>query len=124
MFKRDSLPMASAASGETIIAQGVRVEGDFVSQGDVMIDGEVSGSVQTASSLRVGETAKIHADVTARSAVIAGVIEGNLHVAERLELLETSRIQGDVEAQILSVAPGATINGRVSMGVGASGERE
>ncbi len=96
------------------------MEGDFVSQGDVIIDGEVSGSVQTASSLRVGETAKIRADVTAHSAVIAGEVEGNLHVAERLELLETSRIRGDVEAQVLSVAPGATINGRVSMGVVAS----
>lgn len=103
-------------SQETIIAQGVKVEGDFESQGDVIIDGEVSGSIKTATALKVGEGARIHASVAADSAIVAGVIEGNVSVAERLELLETSRVVGDIEAKILSVAPGAIIRGHVVMG--------
>ena len=55
--------------GETIIAPGVRVEGDFTSQGFVLIDGEVLGTVKTESDLDVGERAKISADVTAATAV-------------------------------------------------------
>ncbi len=69
---------------ETIIAQGVKVEGDFQSSGDVLIDGEVSGSVVTQQSLRVGEAAVIEANVSAKSAVIAGRVKGNLKVQERV----------------------------------------
>ncbi len=118
MFNRreETNHMPSSNGQETIIAQGVKVEGDFTSSGDVVIDGEVSGSIQTAASLRVGDTAKITADVTAAVAVIAGVVQGNVKVAERLELLETSVVDGDITCRVLSVAPGARINGRVEMG--------
>lgn len=123
MFKQKS-SMASGSNNETIIAQGVTVEGDFSSQGDVLIDGEVTGSVQTSQMLRVGETAKIRADVIARSAVVSGEIEGNLRVEERLDLTESSHIHGDISATILSVAAGASINGRVSMNGEGHQEKE
>lgn len=116
--------MAASSNGETIIAQGVKVEGDFASQGNVSIDGEVTGSIQTAAALRIGEMAKIHADVTAESAVIAGQVQGNIRVANRLELMETAEVHGDLEAKIVSVAPGAVINGRMTMGGGVKAEAE
>ncbi len=117
MFKKQESQriMATGSSNETVIAKGVTVEGDFSSQGDVIIDGEVTGSVQTAQMLRVGESAKIHADVQAGSATVAGEVEGNIRVSERLDLLESSRVHGDIEARVLSVAPGAVVNGRVTM---------
>lgn len=116
MFKdKNKNGMSSSASNETIIAQGVRVEGDFHSQGDVAIDGEVAGSVETQSALRVGETAKIHADVKAASAVIAGEVVGNVFVSEMLELLASSHVKGDIVTGKISVAAGARLNGRVSM---------
>ncbi|MBU0646525.1 polymer-forming cytoskeletal protein [Patescibacteria group bacterium] len=105
----------SASQNETIIAEGVKMDGDFVSQGHVVIDGDVTGSVQTSQSLRVGETAKIHADISAGSAVIAGEVEGNVRVVDRLDITETAMIHGDVETQVLSVAAGAQLNGRVTM---------
>ena len=101
---------------ETIIAQGVKVEGDFTSQGHVVIDGDVSGTVSVGESLRIGESAHIQANITAASATIAGEVRGNVRVADRLELLETSIVEGDVEAQVLSIAPGARLSGRVEMG--------
>lgn len=115
MFSKDQKPMGSSGHAQTIIAQGVRVEGDFTSQGDVLIEGEVEGSVSTASALRIGETSRIRADVSAQSAVVAGIVEGNIRVAETLELLESSRVEGDIEAKVLSVASGAKVNGRISM---------
>lgn len=105
-----------AGANETIIAQGVRVDGDFHSQGDVVIDGEVTGSIETAQALTVGERARIHADVTANSANVAGEVKGNIHAKERLELLATSVVEGDVETANLSVASGAVVNGRITMG--------
>ncbi len=116
MFKKKQLMASHANGNETIIAQGVKVEGDFQSQGDVVIDGEVSGSVKTAASLRVGETAVIQADVRAVSAVVAGAVRGNIHVSDTIELLSSSSVEGDIHAKSISVAQGARINGRVTMG--------
>jgi cytoskeletal protein CcmA (bactofilin family) len=104
-----------SAGNQTVIAQGVRVEGDFVSEGDVVIEGDVIGSVKTAKHLRVGEAAHIQADVSAADAVVAGQVRGNLVVTGTLELLEASQVSGDIEAAVLSVSPGAKVNGRVTM---------
>jgi cytoskeletal protein CcmA (bactofilin family) len=126
MFKaKQHMAMPSTNSQETIIAQGVKVEGDFRSDGDVVIDGEVTGTVETQTFLRIGETARIKADVKAKSAVIAGEVQGNISVGEMLELLASSRVKGDITTGRISVASGAQVNGRLTMeGSGPSLEVE
>jgi len=101
---------------ETIIAQGVRVEGDFVSQGSISIQGEVIGNVKTDADLEVGQTARIEANISAKNARIAGEIKGNADIHERLDLSASARIIGDITTQTLSVEPGASINGRITVG--------
>ena len=120
MFKRTQEDQKetsmSTSHQETVIAQGVKVEGDFASQGNVIIDGEVTGSVKTNQSLQIGETAKIHANIVAENAVIAGEVKGNLQIEDTLELHASSMILGDIETQVLSISPGAKVNGHLSMG--------
>lgn len=119
MFQKTPMPIlreGSSEAAETVIAASVKVEGDFSSQGNVLIEGAVEGKLTTAKDLRVGERAKISAEVTANNAVVAGEIRGNLVVAERLELEPTARIFGDVRTKILTIAAGATVNGRILMG--------
>lgn len=101
---------------ETVIAVGVKVEGEFNSQGNVLIEGVVEGSLKTERDLRVGDKAKIDADVNAANAVIAGEVHGNMVITERLELEPTARISGDIKTKTLVVATGAEINGRIVMG--------
>ena len=101
---------------ETIIATGVKVEGDFVSQGDVLIEGRVEGSLKTERDLRVGSKASISANVSATNATIAGEVKGNIKIAERLELEPSAKLYGDVNTKILVVASGAQVNGTIVMG--------
>lgn len=115
--------MSSKNLQETTIAMGVKVEGDFTSEGDVIIEGEVNGSVKTLSHLRVGDSAKIHASVSAKNAVVAGEIKGNVTITERLELGEHSVVEGDITTEVLSIAPGARVNGKLTMGGYASSEK-
>lgn len=117
MFAHKENSMAHQHAGsETIIAQGVKVEGDFKSNGDITIDGELNGSLQTAAALHVGESAVIHAEVGAKEAVISGIIVGNLRVEDGLQLTASSQVSGDIVTQRLSIAEGAVVNGRISMG--------
>lgn len=114
--RQDSFMAAKGTSNETMIAHGVKVEGEFVSEGDVTIEGEVVGTLKTAQNLRVGESAKIAANVSAQSAVIAGEVHGNLTIGGLLELTASSRVFGDIETSILSIASGAVVNGQIRMG--------
>lgn len=108
--------MAKNAYSETIIAQGVRVEGNFMAEGDVIIEGEVRGTISTAGDLKIGDAARVEADVQAQNAIISGEVRGNLRIAGRLELLATSKFYGDLVANVLSVDAGAMMNGTVRMG--------
>jgi cytoskeletal protein CcmA (bactofilin family) len=117
MFSKPNMPILDANNeAETVIAASVKVEGDFNSQGNILIEGVVEGRLSTAKDLRVGERAHISADVSATNATIAGEVNGNINVTERLELEPTARVAGDVRTKTLTVSAGAIINGRVIMG--------
>jgi len=100
---------------ETVVGPSVVVEGDFASEGNIIVKGTVSGSVKTSRLLTVEKGAKILASVKAGSAVVAGSIRGNVKVDDKLDLLETSQVAGDIICQVLSVAPGALLQGKVTM---------
>ena len=114
MFKNSDIP--PSADTETIIGSTVKVEGDFVGKGNIVVEGEVSGSLKTDGEVRVGTRATINANISAASAMIAGTVHGNISVSERLDLTETALIDGDITAKSVSMTPGAVFNGKCAMG--------
>lgn len=100
---------------ETVVGPSVHVEGDFASEGNIVVKGSVSGNVQTTRQLTVVEGAKILANVKAGFAIVSGHIKGNVRVDDRLELTESAQILGDISCATLVVAPGALIHGKVAM---------
>ncbi len=102
--------------GTTIIAEGVRVQGDFRGEGPMIIDGIVQGTISTVAAIEVGPSAAIEADINAGSMVVAGKIKGNIIAKERLELLSGSHIEGDVVTRTLIISEGAILNGHCAMG--------
>lgn len=101
---------------ETIIGPSVKVEGDFVGEGNVIVEGIMNGTVKTKRNLKVGSGAKIYANVKATNALISGEISGNISVSETLELTETAKIKGDIKASIVIISAGAIFNGKCEMG--------
>lgn len=120
MFAKNSLPEGDYKDVETIIGASVKVEGNFVCDGSMIIDGEVKGNVKTSKNLNVGPKALIVADVQSGNARVAGEIRGNLQVNGLLELLESAKITGDIQATALIIAKGATLNGRCAMSESAT----
>lgn len=100
---------------ETVVGPSVHVEGDFASEGNILVKGMVSGNVKTSKLLTVEPGAKISANVRAGNAIISGEIKGNVRAADRLEVTGTARIAGDIVCKILVVEAGALLHGKVSM---------
>jgi len=106
---------------DTLIGSSIKIEGDLVSNGSINVEGEVVGSLKTEKRLKVGEKAKVVADVKAQEAYISGVIQGNLNVAGKVELTSTARVNGDIQATTLTIAAGAIFNGKSTMPESALG---
>lgn len=108
--------MAKGTGPETIIAFGVRLEGDLVAEGDLVIEGEIHGTIKTKGDLRIGDQALVEANIEANNAVVSGEIRGNILVHGKLELFPSSKMTGDVVTDVLAIGPGAQVNGNISMG--------
>lgn len=100
---------------ETIVGPSVNVEGDFASEGNIIVKGTVTGSVHTSRFLFVEQGAKIMANVRAGSSKISGDVKGNMKIRETLELTSTARVTGDIEVKVLSIEAGALVFGKISM---------
>jgi len=117
MFKETPTTPAQPINNEpeTMIGPSVKVEGDFITEGNIVVEGIVSGTITTSKNITVGEDSKIFADVSAENALISGEVQGNIEVAEKLELTATAKIFGDVTTGTLTIAPGAILNGKCKM---------
>lgn len=114
---------ANGGASETIIGSSVKVEGDLVSDGDIRVEGMVTGKIKTNKNLYVGPQARIEADVEAENAELAGSIKGQVKVSQSLNLTESGRIEGDIFCAKLSIASGAHFSGSCTM-PDAKGEGE
>jgi len=112
MFKETP---ATAHETDTIIGPSVKVEGDFVTEGNVIVEGTICGTIKTTKNLKVGPSSKIFANIWADNALIAGEIQGNLNIAKKLELTSSAKIFGDVKTSNLSISGGAILNGKCQM---------
>ncbi|TAN32654.1 polymer-forming cytoskeletal protein [Patescibacteria group bacterium] len=106
---------AGADNVETVVGPSVNVEGDFSSEGNIVVKGTVAGSVHTSKHLSVEEGAKIMANVKAGSARVAGEVKGNMKIKETLELTASARVLGDIEVKTIQIESGALLYGRIIM---------
>jgi len=113
MFKNE--PKINIKDAETIIGPSVKVKGNFHGHGNIVVEGIVEGSIKTGSNLRVGEKAKILANIEAKNATIGGEVVGNVKVSGYLEITAGAKILGDIETSELSIERGAVVNGRCIM---------
>ena len=109
---------------ETIIGPSVKVKGDFIGQGNIIVEGTVDGSLTTNGNLEVGKTAKITANVEAKEAKIGGQVAGNVKVKGFLEVTSTAKIFGDIETSGLSIECGATFHGNSILATGGAATRQ
>lgn len=104
------------SAAETVVGPSVKIQGDLNSEGNIRIEGNVTGKVKTTQSVHVGESAKLTADMQAGNAIIAGEIQGNIKVSSNLILQSTARIMGDITCAVLRVEDGALFTGKCVMG--------
>ncbi|MET0937286.1 MAG: polymer-forming cytoskeletal protein [Luteibacter sp.] len=114
--RKHQAPSVGAAA-TSLIARGVTIRGDVHFSGTLHLDGVVEGSVHADGAgdcvLTLSETGRVTGRIEVPHAVINGGVTGDIVVSERLELAPLARIDGDVHYQVLEMAAGAQVNGKM-----------
>lgn len=93
---------------------GVSIRGEIRAAEDLLIDGDMEGSVHLPQHcLVVGPRARLKADVFARAVLISGEATGTFTASERVEIAAGATVHGRIVAPRLSLADGAFFTGRV-----------
>lgn len=99
-----------------LIAAGTKINGELISDGDIRIDGELTGNLESKGRLVIGASGKVEGDIKCKSCEIAGTQKGKLLIAELLTLKASSVVSGDMVTGRLSIEPGAFFMGTCTMG--------
>lgn len=124
MFKSNDQTSHNIKEAETIIGPSIKVKGNFHGEGNIIIEGQVEGSVKTSSYLLIGDKAKIEAKIEAKNAKIGGEVIGNIKIDGFLEIKSSAKILGNIEAKELSIEKGAKFDGSCQMTSGQTSKNE
>jgi cytoskeletal protein CcmA (bactofilin family) len=105
---------ASAGKGSTLGAT-LRFKGDLVADEDLVIQGQVEGSILHTRSLTIGAQGRVLGDIRARRIVVEGSVDGNLYALETVTLRSGAVVRGDVFAAGIAIDDGARLTGRIDM---------
>jgi cytoskeletal protein CcmA (bactofilin family) len=112
--------MAKNNTSETpsvnIVGAGTFIEGDITTNGDMRIDGSLTGTINVKGKLVVGPSGSIEGEIICQNADISGTIKGKIGVAELLSLKSSSKLSGDIITNKIAIEPGAAFSGSCSMG--------
>ncbi|MBI2410639.1 MAG: polymer-forming cytoskeletal protein [Candidatus Kerfeldbacteria bacterium] len=101
---------------ETVIGHTVKVEGTFTSQDNMLIEGEVVGTITTSKDVTIGKEANIKANISAANVTVAGEVHGNIATSGTTKLAASSRVYGDISTQVISIDTGAIMQGQCVTG--------
>ena len=105
-----------SSSAVNAIGQGSIIKGDIITEGDLRIDGTLTGSITTKGRLVVGETGLVEGEVICQNALISGTLKAKIQVHELLSLKSSANLLGDIITNKLAIEPGANFTGSCSMG--------
>lgn len=102
--------MFGSKNNETVIADGLKIEGKVSADGLVKVHGEILGDLE-CTSLVISENAAITGTVTADTVVVDGTVEGPVH-GKDVVLLSQAYVKGDIHHTLLAIEKGARFDGR------------
>ena len=97
------------------IGPSMRIIGDIRTHEELLIDGEVEGSVESHSLITVGPSGKVSANIKAREVTIFGQVQGNVEVAEKIAIREQGSLVGDIKAAGIGIDDGAYFKGSIDI---------
>lgn len=114
MFKGKKHALGLYAT-DTLIGESTLFEGRIKSEASIRIEGQVTGDVDCAGDVTIGEKGIVKSNVIARNVILAGTVNGNVLCKGKLTIHSTGKLYGNTTAQSLVIAEGGLFQGMSKM---------
>ena len=119
-FAPPQAPQPPAAAGAprpatSVLGPTLRFKGELAADEDLLLQGQVEGSIEHSQSLTIGTDGGVKGNIRARIVIIDGSVEGDVHGLESVTVRETARVRGNIFAPRVGLADGAKFTGRIDM---------
>jgi cytoskeletal protein CcmA (bactofilin family) len=108
-------PAQAPRSAASVLGPTLRFKGELAADEDLLIQGQVEGSIEHSQSLTIGTEGGVKGNIRARTVIIDGSVEGDVHGIESVTVRETARVRGNIFAPRVGLADGAKFTGRIDM---------
>jgi len=99
----------------SILGPTLKFKGELTANEDLVIQGQIEGSINHTSSLTIGEEGKLNADVKAEHISVEGKVKGDLEGREAVVIKDNADVTGNIFSPTVNLYEGATFNGRIDM---------
>ena len=117
MWSKKTKTRPKSGAADTLITVDTKITGDISFSGVLFVDGYIKGNVianeSNHSLLTVGAQGHIEGEVKVPQVIIYGYVNGDVHATENLNLQKDSRVEGNVYYNLLEMAMGASVNGKL-----------
>lgn len=97
------------------LGEGIAIKGKIEGSETLRLDGRLEGEIDLKADLIIGPSAEVHARVHARTISIEGRVDGDISADQKIDLIRTARVEGTLKAPAISVAEGASFEGKIDM---------
>ncbi|MFT5519752.1 MAG: cytoskeletal protein CcmA (bactofilin family) [Enterobacterales bacterium] len=115
--KSSTKPRPKSGAADTLITMDTKITGDVSFTGVLFVDGHIKGNISSNegnhSLLTIGANGHVEGEVKVPQVVIYGYVKGDVHTSEHLNLQKESRVEGSVYYNLLEMAMGASVNGKL-----------
>ncbi len=110
--RNDALRSSEVAT----IGKSVVVKGELSGNEDLVIDGDVEGSITLrGQTLTVGPNGRVRANIEARNVIMHGRVDGDIHATDRVELRKSASLSGNISTARISIEDGAFFKGGIDI---------
>jgi cytoskeletal protein CcmA (bactofilin family) len=98
-----------------VIGPSMTIKGEIRAREELLVDGEVEGTLESQSLLTVGPNGKVRGNIKARQVAIFGSVRGNVEVTEKIAIREQGSLIGDIKGAGISIDDGAYFKGSIDI---------
>ena len=108
-------PPAANARHTATIGPAMHIHGEIRTDEELLVDGEIEGSLESHHLVTVGVNGKVRANIKAREVVIYGAVQGNIEVTEKIAIRDQGSLVGDIKTSGISIDDGAYFKGSIDI---------
>lgn len=110
-----SNPYDTAGERMSILPPTLRFKGELSADEDLLIQGQIEGTIKHTQRVTVGKEGKVKANISAQTIKVEGTVEGDLHAERSVYVEESGNLRGNIHAPSVCLVEGSKFNGAVDM---------